>query len=162
MTQTFGVTLDEINTNPKHSLGDVHVTHDGSTYIYAQADGAVTAYDVYNLVPGTWQIDAQADAAVNPADAHNIFLCVWDGSSTALADNEYAWVFVGPGSFTADTDSTGVAGANDIVYVSATAGKLSSGATAAILPGVHATAAITGDATGTFYAAERMQVVDAA
>lgn len=159
MKQTFGVTLGETHTVAKHGLGDVHVTSEGDTYIYAQADGAVTAYDVYNLVPGTWQIDAPADAAANPADAHNIHACV---PQIAFADDEYGWVFVGPGEFIADTDSNGVGGANDIIYVSATAGKLSSTATAAFVPGVHTTAAITGDATGTFYAAERLQVVDAA
>lgn len=157
--QNDGVNLTETTTKPFHSLGDVHETENGDVYIYAQADGAVTQYNVYNLVPGTWQIDASADAAVNPADAHNIHACV---PQVAFADDEYGWVFVGPGEFTADTDITGVAGANDIVYVSATAGKLSSGATAAFLPGVHTTAAITGDATGIFYAAERLQVVDAA
>lgn len=143
-------------------LGELYVDKMGNHYRYMQADGEVTAYDVYSYVPGTWQIDASADAAVNPADAHNVPVCVWDGSATALADNEFAWVFVGPGLFTADTDTTGVAGANDIIYVSATAGKLSSGATAAFLAGVSTTAAITGEATGTFYAAHGLTVVDAA
>lgn len=159
MRQLDGVNLTETTTKQYHQLGTVHETESGDVYIYAQADGAVTAFDVYNLVPGTWQIDAPADVAANPANAHNIHACV---PQVAFADNEYGWVFVGPGQFTADTDTTGVAGANDIIYVSATAGKLSSGATAAFLPGVHTTAAITGEATGTFYAAERLQVVDAA
>lgn len=163
MTQNLtGVDLTKIHTRADYDLGQIYEKPDGTRYRFAQADGAVTAYDVYNLVPGTWQIDAQADAAVNPADAHLIHACVWEQSATALADNEYAWVFVGPGSFTADTDATGVAGANDIVYVSATAGKLSSGATAAFLPGVHTTAVIDASATGTFYAATQLYVVDAA
>ena len=157
--QNDGVNLTETTSKQYHSLGDVHETDAGDVYIYAQADGAVTAYDVYNLIPGTWQIDAAADAGVNPANASNIHACA---PQVTFADDEYGWVFVGPGEFTADTDATGVAGANDIIYVSATAGKLSSGATAAFVPGVHTTAAITGAATGTFYAAERLQVVDAA
>lgn len=160
--QNIAIDLTAIDTTPTAGLGELHIDKDGNHYRYAQADGAVTAYDVYDIVPGTWQINAQADAAVNPADAHLAHGCVWDGSSTALADDEYAWVFVGPGSFTADTDATGVAGANDIIYVSATAGKLSSGATAAFIPGVLATAAITGLATGTFYAATQLYIVDAA
>lgn len=159
MKQLNGVSLGETSTTQHFTLGAEHVDEDGNVYKYAQADGTVTAYDVYNLVPGTWQIDAVADAGVNPATAHNIHACV---PQIAFADDEYGWVFVGPGEFIADTDSTGVAGANDIVYVSATAGKLSSGATAGLLAGVHTTAAITGDATGTFYAAERLQVVDLA
>ena len=160
--QKVAIDITKIDASPAYPLGMPYIADNGNHYRYAQADGAVTAYDVYDLIPGTWQINAQADAGVNPADAHLIHACVHEGSSTALADNECAWVFVGPGSFTADTDSNGVAGANDIIYVSATAGKLSSTATAALIPGVMATGAITGDATGTFYAANALYVVDAA
>jgi hypothetical protein len=153
---------DTGTTDQRAELGELYIDKAGNHYRYMQADGAVTSYDVYSYVPGTWQIDAVADATVNPADAHLVALCVWDGSATALADNEYAWVFVGPGLFTADTDATGVAGANDEISVSATAGKLSSGATAALVPGVHTTAAITGLATGTFYATLPLYTVDTA
>lgn len=157
-----GPVLSQIDATPKTRLGTLYIDEDGNHYRYAQADGAVTALQVYDLIQGTWQINAQADATVNPADAHVAHLCVWDQSSTALADNECAWVFVGPGAFTCLTDATGVAGANDIVYVSATAGTLSSGATTLFIPGVHTVAAITGAASGTFYAAHQLYAVDAA
>lgn len=159
MNQAAAVNLTEASTTQYFGLGTLHVTEDGDHYRYMQADGAVTAFDVFNYVPGTWQVDALADAAVNPADAHVIPACV---PQIAAADDEYLWVFVGPGEFTADTDATGVAGANDIVYVSATAGKLSSNATAALIPGVLATAAISATETGTLYATIPLYVVDAA
>jgi len=149
-------------TDQRSALGELYIDKQGNHYRYMQADGAVTSYDVYNFVPSTWQIDAVADATVNPADAHIVPLCVWDGSATALADNEYAWVFVGPGLFTADTDATGVAGIGDEISISATAGKLSSGATAALLPGVYATAVIAASATGVFYASIPLYCVDTA
>lgn len=160
--QIIAVDKTLITSDQLYKLGQLYIDELGNHYRYMQADGSVTAYDVYNYVPGTWQIDAQGDAAVNPADAHVAALCVWDGSSTAITDDYYAWVFVGPGLFTVDTDSTGIAGVNDIVYVSATAGKVSSGATALFLPGAFATAAITGSATGTVYASIPLYAVDAA
>lgn len=136
------------------ALGEIYTSKTGQVYRYMQADGAVTSYQAYQYVPGTWQITDLADGGVNPADTNSIPVCVWDGSATALADDEFAWVFVGPGEFTATNDSSGSILAEEIVYLSATAGDLTNIATAGTLSGssVTASATILADATGTFYA----------
>jgi hypothetical protein len=149
--QIIAPDLTKIDTKQQFNLGDTHVKPDGSTYRYMQADGAVTAKNLYSYTPGTWQIDAPVDVGVTPADAKGCPVCVWDGSNTALGDNEYAWVFVGPGTFT--TITAGDVGAAAICYGHATAGLIDDAATAILLKGVTAPAAITGAVAGTFYAA---------
>lgn len=135
------------------ALGEIYVDKNGNTYRYMQADGAVTSYLVYQYVPGTWQITDLADGGANPADTNTIPCCVWDGSSTALADDEFAWVFVGPGEVTVTNDSSGAIAAEEILYLSADAGDVTNVATAGTLSGssVQASAAIAGDATGTVF-----------
>lgn len=144
--------LNTGTTDRRHELGELYIDKMGNHYRYMQADGAVNAYQLYNYNPITWQIDALADAAVNPADTNGAPLCVWDGSSTALADDEYAWVKVGPGQLTLQNDASGAIAANEILYLSATAGRVTNVATAGLLRGVHAFGAVSGDATGTFFA----------
>lgn len=146
------VWLDRGTTDAKSALGELYIDADGNHYRYMQADGAVTSYQLYNYNPITWQIDALADAGVNPADTNSTPICVWDGSSTALADDEYAWVKVGPGQMTLQNDASGAIAANEIIYLSATAGRVTNVATAGLVRGLNAYAAISGDATGTFYA----------
>lgn len=157
--QILGARLGVAYTNQDYKLGTVYKHPNGNTYIFMQADGAVTLNRLYVYDQSTWQIEDEADLAGFPADAHTQPACV---SPVTLADNEYAFVFVGPGQHSCVTDATGIAGANDIVYVSATAGTVSSGATAALLAGVSADAVIAGGATGTINAVNRMTIVDAA
>lgn len=157
--QLVGAKLGVAYTTQDFQLGAQYKTPDGDCYVFMQADGAVTLNRLYVYDQSTWQVEDEADLAGYPADAHTQPACI---SSVTLADNEYAFVFVGPGQHSCVTDSTGIAGANDIVYVSATAGTVSSGATAAMLAGVSADAAITGAATGTINAVNRMTIVDAA
>ena len=149
-------------TDQRSELGELYVDKQGNHYRYMQADGAVTSYLVYQYVPGTWQITDLADGGANPADTNTIPCCVWDGSATALADNEYAWVFVGPGEFTATNDSSGSILAEEIVYLSATAGDVTNVATAGTLSGssVSSQATILADATGTFYCPTGLFSVD--
>lgn len=144
--------LNTGTTDQRAELGELYIDKAGNHYRYMQADGPVTAYQLYDYVPGTWQINALADAFGNPPDTNGAPLCVWDGSSTALADNEYAWVKVGPGLMTLQNDSSGAIAANEILYLSATAGRVTNVATAGLLRGVHAFGAVSGNATGTFYA----------
>jgi len=151
--QSLGAKLGVAYTTQVHNLGDKYVSPDGDTYIFMQADGAVTKDLLYTYSQTGWQIEDQADAANFPADTKMVYVCI---SPVTLADNEYAWVFVGPGSATCTSDATGVTAADAICYISATAGTISSGATAALLKGVSADAAITGGATGTINAVNRM------
>ena len=156
--QKFGIDKTAIDTTAKHTLGALHIDEDGNHYRYMQADGTVEAYKPYSFIAGTWQIDELIDVGVNPATAESVPLCVWDGSSTSITDNYFAWVFVGPGLFTATT--AGDVAANAIVYGHATAGLVDDAAVALLLDGVSAPAAITGATTGTFYAAKPLHGLD--
>lgn len=158
--QVLGVDLSQIDSTAQHGLGDLHITPDGDHYRYMQADGSVTAYNLYTYIPGTWQIAEPVDLTVDPANAESVPVCVWDGSSTAITDNYFAWVFVGPGTFT--TTTAGDVAAQAICYGHATAGLIDDAATALLLPGVHAPTAITGATTGTFYAAHELYATDLA
>lgn len=157
MPQQLGVEIGVAHTTQRHALGAIHVVPASGTtpaahYMYLQADGAVTKDLLYNYDMATGQIEDQADATNFPQDAENAVLCV---SPVTLADNEFAWVFIGPGGITLTTDSNG-ATAEAILYVSATAGTVSSTATAALLKTAHCQTTITGGATGTVYFAGRI------
>lgn len=151
--QFVGALLGVAHTTQQAPLGSIHEEPNGDTYMYLQADGAVTLQNLYSYDTTTFQIEDQADAAVTPADTGSEFLCV---SPVTLADNEFVWAFVGPGRCTIVTDSTGVTAVDLITYVSATAGTVSSGATAALLKGAHADAVITGGAAGVIHFANRI------
>jgi hypothetical protein len=159
MTAQFvGALLGVAHTTPQAAVGTIHVDKpSNNTYMYLQADGAVDANKPYSYDNATGQIEDIADAAVVPADTESTPICV---PGFAMADNEYGWIMVGPGSFTCTTDATGVVAANDTIHISATVGTLSSGVTAALLVGVNATAIIAGAASGTFYATNRMWAQD--
>lgn len=160
MSQTEAIILSQIDTRPTATLGQLYVDNKGNHYRYMQADGAVTAYEPYSYTAGTWQIDAPMDLTVTPATAESKPLCVHDQNATALADNEYAWVFVGPGLFTAKIDGS-AATAGAIVYGHATAGLSSTTASALLLNGVSVPVTIAA-ATGTLYAATGLWAVDLA
>lgn len=156
--QIIAVDKTLITSDQLFKLGQLYIDELGNHYRYMQADGSVTAYSLYSYIPNTWQIDAPIDVAATPADAESVPVCVWDGSSTAITDDYYAWVFVGPGLFT--TTTAGDVAADAICYGHATAGLIDDAATAALLRGVTAPAAITGATTGTFYAALPMYATD--
>lgn len=155
--KTF-VNLTAIDTTPQHTLGELYIDSKGNHYRYLQADGAVVAKNLYSFVPGTWQIDAPLDVGTTPGDGESVPLCVWDGSDTDLADEEYAWVFVGPGTFSTIT-AAGVT-AKAICYGHATAGLIDDAATATLLRGVHAPTTIGSATEGTFYAAHELYATD--
>lgn len=138
-------------------LGQLYIDNLGNHYRFMQADGAVNANEPFSYRPNTWQIEDQLDLTVTPADTESVPFCV---SSVALADNEYAWVFVGPGLFTCKV--AGNVAADALIYGHATAGQIDDAATAMLLRGVSAPAAITASAgeTGTFYAAVPLYAVD--
>lgn len=158
--QILAIDLTQIDVTPTANLGQIYIDKNGNKYRYMQADGAVTAYEPYSYTAGTWQIDAPMDLTVTPATGGTCPLCVWDGKSTALADNEYAWVFIGPGTFTAKIDGS-AATAGAIVYGHATAGLTSTTASALLLNGVAVPVTIAA-ATGTLYATTELWAVDLA
>lgn len=160
MSQRFAAILTQIDSTPTAKLGQLYVDDEGNHYRYMQADGSVTAYEPYSYTAGTWQIDAPMDLTVTPATAESKPLCVWDGSATAITDNYYAWVFVGPGLFTAKIDGS-AATAGAIVYGHATAGLTSTTASALLLNGVTVPVTIAA-ATGTLFAATGLWAVDIA
>ena len=106
---------------------------------------------------GTWQVEDQIDLTATPASAgERVMVCC---PQVAMTDNYFAWVFVGPGSF------TGIAAeaiaADGLCYGHATAGAVGTTASACLLPGVHSVAAISSATdTGTFYAEHRMYADD--
>ena len=147
-----------IDSSPKSRLGTLYIDEDGNHYRYMQADGAVTAKNLYSYIATTWQIDAGIDLGVTPANTESVPMCVWDQSDTALADNECAWVFVGPGYFT--TTTAAAVAADAICYGHATTGLIDDAATACLLPGVAAVSAIASATTGTFFACHGMYASD--
>ena len=151
------------SSTQEHALGSLHVDAAGNHYRYMQADGAVTSYHLYNYTADDWQIDAIATETSNPADTDLIQCCVWDKSATALADNEYAWVFVGPGTFTITAEAGGALAVDEIVYLDGeTAGTLSATAGPCFAPGVQALEAITAGATGSAVCAHALYLQDTA
>ena len=158
--QIVAIDITQIDSSPTANLGQLYINKNGNHYRYMQADGSVTAYEPYSYTAGTWQIDAPMDLTVTPTTAGTCPLCVWDGSATAITDNYYAWVFVGPGTFTAKIDGS-AATAGAIVYGHATAGLTSTTASALLLNGVTVPVTMAA-ATGTLYAATGLWAVDLA
>lgn len=135
------------HTTPQARLGELYVDDDGNHFRYMQADGAVTKDLGYTYKAVTWQILEYLKLATDPADAECQPWCV---SPVTLADNEYAWVFVGPGTVTLTT--AGNVAADAIIYGVNGNGTVDDAATALLLKGLTCPAAITGATTGTFYA----------
>lgn len=154
--QILGVKLGVAHTTPTHNLGDKYEAPNGDTYIYMQADGAVTKELFYCYDETTWQIEDPIELAVHPADTKTKPLCV---SQVTLADNEYTWAIVGPHTgFTAN--SAEALDADDVLYGHATAGKLADTASACFVPQVTVRTAIGSATTGTFVAMARMYAYD--
>lgn len=154
--QILGARLGVVYTRNEHGLGAIHVdAGTNTTYIFMQADGAVTKELFYVYDDSTWQIEDALELAVNPADGKVKPVCV---CPVTLADNEYAWVAVGPGYFTAN--SAEALDVDDVLYGHATAGKVSDTASACFLPGVSVQTAIGSATTGQFQAQIRMYAYD--
>lgn len=155
--QVLGARLNEVYTSNEHGLGRIHVTPDGDTYMFLQADGAVTKDLFYVYNANTFQIQDQIDLTNFPADTKIQPLCV---CSQTLADNEYIWAVVGPHKGFTATSAEAV-DALDVLYGHATAGTLADTASAIIVPMVSVTADIGSATTGTFIAYDRMYAYDA-
>ena len=151
-----GAKLGVADTTPQFTPGSIFEDKFGNTYMYLQADGAVTKDLFYVYDETTWQIEDQMDLTNFPADGKTQPLCV---SSVTLADNEYCWVIVGPhNGFTAT--SAEALDVDDVLYGHATAGTLSDTASAMFVPMVTVRVAIGSATTGTFVASQRMYAYD--
>lgn len=151
-----GAKLGVADTVPQFTLGSEFKDAVGNTYVYMQADGAVTTALFYVYDETTWQIEDQIDLTNFPADTKTQPLCV---SPVTLADNEYAWVIVGPhNGFTAT--SAEALDVDDVLYGHATAGTLADTASALFVPMVTVRTAIGSATTGTFVAMSRMYAYD--
>jgi len=160
MSQQLGVEIGVAHTTPKHALGAIYTSPAsgvtiGTTYMYLQADGAVTTALFYTYNEVTGQIEDTLEVAVHPADGKTKPLCV---SPLTLADNEYAWVVIGPGVFTAT--SAEALDVDDVLYGHATVGTVADTASACFVPGVTVQTAIGSATTGTFVAHNRMNAYD--
>lgn len=154
--QLLGVKLGVAYTTNDHGLGATHVTPEGNTYVFMQADGAVTTALFYTYDETTWQIENLLELAVDPATTKAKPLCV---SPVTLADNQYAWVIVGPhNGFTAT--SAEALDVDDVLYGHATAGTLADTSSACVVPNVTVRTAIGSATTGTFVAMDRMFAYD--
>jgi len=151
------VELGVAHTTPQHALGELHIDEKGNHFRYMQADGAVVADVLYSYRAVTWQIENYIKLATDPATAECTACCA---SPMALADNEYGWVFVGPGEVTLTT--AGNVAADAIIYGVNGNGTVDDAAVALLLDGLTCPAAITGATTGTFYAARPMIALDLA
>lgn len=154
--QVPGVKLDTVYTTCDFTLGAEHTTPEGNVYKFMQADGAVVASLFYTYDETTAQIEDKLELAVHPADTKTKPLCV---STVALADNEYAWVIIGPhNGFTAT--SAEALDVDDVLYGHATVGTLADTASACFVPQVTVRTAIGSATTGTFVAQARMYAYD--
>jgi len=155
------IAVDLVGTHevPQHSLGELHIDELGNHFRYVQADGAVVKNLLYSLRPVTWQIEEYIKLATDPATAEVMMACA---SSKAIADNYYAWVFVGPGQVTLTAASDVVADA--IIYGVNGNGTVDDAATACLLDGLTCPVAITfaTEPTGTFYAIKPLGAIDLA
>lgn len=85
-----GVRFEETSTTALFKLGERCHDSGGGSWVYVQANGAITQYDAvkvdndYQIVPIT--------TAISGSEPTNVGL-----AQVAYADNEYGWVFEGPG-----------------------------------------------------------------
>lgn len=155
--QRVAAEIGVAHTTPQARLGELYIDDDGNHFRYMQADGAVTADLLYSYRPTTWQIDAPIKLNVVPAATGAVPCCA---SPVTLADNEYAFVFVGPGTVTLTT--AGDVAIDVPIYGVNGDGTVDDAATAVILNGLTCPVAITGATTGSFYACYGLCAVDLA
>lgn len=146
--QSVAVNLSANDEIPRNTLGQLHVTPDGSHFRYMKCDATgASANLLYTFDVDTWTLDAALTTTVAAAgESHS--LCV---THVALTANYYGWVFVGPGReiFT----SAGAITAQKALYTSATAGKIDDTYTGHIrIPGLTAYDAFASAVTGYCYA----------
>lgn len=143
--QKVGVNLEKAYSTQDFGLGELHITESGDFYRFMQADGAVTKDLLYTVASGFQVADAVTTTVIADTNVYPL-----GSSNVTLADDEYAWIFVGPGMFTHNPDGDILV--NEILYTTTTAGKLDNVATAGLVRGVMALGTVTSSAGGDIYA----------
>lgn len=138
MTTLIGAHPTFTTADQRHGLGDRTVDHNGNTYVYVQASGAITQYDAVGI-----DEDYQAAALTDTlAGAGHVI----GFAQVAFADNDYGWVAI---------DGTGircrVAGscAADAGLFSFTTSGVLDDATSAGAIEIHGVVAVAANGAGT-------------
>ena len=84
---TVGINVTEISTTEDFTLGDRHTGNDGSTFVFVQANGAITADGYVVLIDETWQADM-----IDTTNSATGFGQQVGVARVAFADNDYGWV----------------------------------------------------------------------
>lgn len=110
----IGIDLTATPTTPEHPLGTRTVATDGQHFVYVQASGAITQYDVVG-VDENFQAAAVTKAIVDDG---------WEigTAQVAFADNDYGWIATKGSNLTINV--LGSCAADVALYTSATAGSL--------------------------------------
>ena len=122
--QKVGVTLSNADSSNKFGLGAEHIDDKGGVFVYGQASGAVTQYQIasmpedFDCAALTTTISGDKPSTVGIAMA-------------TLADNEFGWFAVGPFGTDSGVSVSALAScAADVkVYTTATAGSIDDTAT---------------------------------
>lgn len=114
----LGISDDRRTTTPEAGLLDAGSTDSGKKWVYVQANGAISQYDVV-AIDETGQAAAATKALLDVS--HKVGV-----AAAAFADNEYGWVQVyGPCTINVKASCA----ADAVLYSSATAGHLDDDAT---------------------------------
>lgn len=136
-----GVDIDNVSTTQQFALGTVIQTTAGAYYKYVQADGAKTQYFVY-AIDHAGQLGAGVTQTTD--DTAPLLLGI-PQQATSFADNEYGWVFVGPGA--ARVRVLASCAIDVLIYTTATAGALDdASASAKVVQGLKITTVNGGSA----------------
>ena len=135
---TLGVNVTEISTTEDRTLGDRVTGNDGSTFVFVQANGAITGDGYVVLIDETWQADM-----IDTTNSATGFGQQVGVARVAFADNDYGWIQI---SGVANIRVLANAAANAQLNSTATAGVLDDDATSGAeeVSGVAATTAAGG------------------
>lgn len=114
MQNAVGFRSDDAQTDPRFKLGTRVNGDDGTSWVYVQADGAVTGAGYVCQVTRGFQATELSTSNDTAGEMVGV-------AGAALADNEYGWVQVyGPASIRVAAS----AAANAVLNTTATAGQL--------------------------------------
>ena len=98
MSYILNVNSGDVTADAQHELGGVGTDDNGNEWMYVQANGALTRYDLVIVTPVTWQ--AEPCDTTHSDDRQGAPCGVATG--TAFADEDYGWVQrTGTGTVTA-------------------------------------------------------------
>ena len=89
-TPTVGVDLTATPTTPEFALGTIVNANDG-VYQYVHADGAIAQYALVKI-DNSWEAAEGTTTLLPSTEPSAVGI-----AQVAFADNDYGWVFIGPG-----------------------------------------------------------------